>query len=229
MTSFEKKGITVKLYKEGMVVFAEEDMPFGELEEAVLKKFKTSKNFFKGAIPKVGFKGALLTEAETERLIKKISEILETEVAFWKDAEGFKETTEEKVKKAQSVDEILSEAIDIESDDEHTKFHKKTLRSGQLLKSEGNVVIIGDVNPGAEVVAKGNIFVMGSVKGIVHAGAEGNREAVVVALNLVPTQLRIADIITRAPDENVKANYIPEVAYIRDNRIFIEEFLQKRK
>ena len=107
--------------------------------------------------------------------------------------------------------------------------YKKTLRSGQLLKSEGNIVIIGDVNPGAEVVAKGNIFVMGSVKCIVHAGAEGNREAVVVALNLVPTQLRIADIITRAPDENVKANYIPEVAYIRDNRIFIEVFLQKRK
>ena len=149
MTSFEKKGITVKLYKEGMVVFAEEDMPFAELEEAVLKKFETSKNFFKGAIPKVGFKGALLTEAETERLIKKISEILETEAILWKDAEGFKETKEEKVKKAQSVDEILSEAIDIESDDEHTKFYKKTLRSGQLLKSEGNIVIIGDVNPGA--------------------------------------------------------------------------------
>lgn len=223
------KNITVKLYKEGMVVFFEEDMKFEELKEMVAEKFESSKNFFKGAIPKVGFSGASLSNEESDTLIKMISKILKTEAELWENAGGFSETTEEKVKKAQTVDEVLSQAIDIESDDEHTKFYKKTLRSGQLLKSEGNIVIIGDVNPGAEVVAKGNIFVMGSVKGIVHAGCDGNREAVVVALNLVPTQLRIADIITRAPDENVKANYIPEVAYIRENRIFIEEFLQKRK
>lgn len=223
------KNITVKLYKEGMVVFSEENMTFEELKESVKEKFEGSKSFFGGAVPRVGFKGKSLSEDETKELLKIISDILKTEVQYWQDAEGFRETTEEKVKKAQSADEVLAQAIDIESDDEHTKFYKKTLRSGQLLKSEGNIVIIGDVNPGAEVVARGNIFVMGSVKGIVHAGCDGNREAVVVALNLVPTQLRIADIITRAPDENVKASYIPEVAYIRENRIFIEEFLQKRK
>lgn len=223
------KNITVKLYKEGMVVFSEEDMTFEELKAAVKEKFEGSKSFFGGAVPRVGFKGKVLSENETKELLNIISDILKTEAEYWQDAEGFRETTEEKVKKAQSADEVLAQAIDIESDDEHTKFFKKTLRSGQLLKSEGNIVIIGDVNPGAEVVARGNIFVMGSVKGIVHAGCDGNREAVVVALNLVPTQLRIADIITRAPDENVKANYIPEVAYIRENRIFIEEFLQKRK
>jgi septum site-determining protein MinC len=71
---------------------------------------------------------------------------------------------------------------------------------------------------------------MGTVKGTVHAGAKGNREAIVAALNLSPTQLRIADVITRSPDEDDTLHgEAPEIAYIKDNRIFIEEILQKRK
>ena len=72
-------------------------------------------------------------------------------------------------------------------------------------------------------------MVMGTIKGIVHAGSKGDRDAVVVALNLSPTQLRIADIITRAPDDDSKTDLNPEVAYIKDGQIFIEEFLQKKK
>ena len=76
----------------------------------------------------------------------------------------------------------------------------------------------------------GNIVIMGSVKGTVHAGAKGNREAVVAALNLSPTQLRIADVITRSPDEDETLHGVaPEIAYIKNHQIYIEEILQKRK
>ena len=70
---------------------------------------------------------------------------------------------------------------------------------------------------------------MGTVKGTVHAGAKGNREAIVVALNLSPIQLRIANVISRSPDYDVEHGLVPEIAYIRDDKIFIEDFLQKRK
>ncbi|NLW90704.1 MAG: septum site-determining protein MinC [Syntrophomonadaceae bacterium] len=97
------------------------------------------------------------------------------------------------------------------------------LRSGQKLFSEGNVVILGDVNPGAEVIAGGNILVMGSLRGLVHAGAFGDETAVVSAYRMNPTQLRIANHITRPPDgENVDVS-IPEVARIRTDKVVIEK------
>ncbi|MBC7106160.1 MAG: septum site-determining protein MinC, partial [Firmicutes bacterium] len=76
--------------------------------------------------------------------------------------------------------------------DDQTILVRRTLRSGQRLCYNGNVVILGDVNPGAEVVAAGNVIVMGVLRGVVHAGANGNEEAVVLAFRLRPTQLRIA-------------------------------------
>ena len=105
-------------------------------------------------------------------------------------------------------------------------FHSGTLRSGQKLSSEGHLIVQGDVNPGAELKAAGNIVVLGTLKGIVHAGATGDRSASVSALVLSPTQIRIADVITRAPDEQAIPNG-PETAYIMQDRIFIESLLKK--
>ena len=78
--------------------------------------------------------------------------------------------------------------------------------------------------------ATGNVIVMGSLRGIVHAGADGNKESVVAALNLQPTQLRIADVITRSPDvkEN-KTVLIPEMAFVKDDLVYIERFLPQYK
>jgi septum site-determining protein MinC len=111
------------------------------------------------------------------------------------------------------------------------KFYRGTVRSGQLISYEGNLVVIGDVNPGGEVVATGNIIVMGSLRGMVHAGADGNKEAIVVAFNLQPMQLRIADVITRSPDEKELKNtftFIPELAYVKDDIVYIERYLPQR-
>ncbi|MDP4119087.1 MAG: septum site-determining protein MinC [Bacillota bacterium] len=101
-----------------------------------------------------------------------------------------------------------------------TIYHEGTLRSGQNIVSEGHIVVLGDVNPGAEISAAGNIVVLGQLKGIAHAGMEGNENATVSALLLQPTQLRIAGIITRAPEHEKKVDYSPEIARIKDGSIY---------
>lgn len=105
-------------------------------------------------------------------------------------------------------------------------FHKGTLRSGQNLHSDAHLVILGDVNPGAEITAVGNVVVLGALRGVVHAGSSGDRSACVSALQLNPTQIRIADIITRSPDESVEIRQ-PETAYIKDERIYIDSIIKK--
>lgn len=99
-----------------------------------------------------------------------------------------------------------------------------TLRSGQSVSFEGNVVILGDVNPGAQVTAGGNVIVMGVLRGMVHAGASGDEQAMIVAFRLRPTQLRIANHIARSPDGEVFNPNQPEIARIRDGSVVIEAF-----
>ncbi len=101
-----------------------------------------------------------------------------------------------------------------------TIYHEGTLRSGQNIVSEGHIIVLGDVNPGAEISAVGNIVVLGQLKGVAHAGMEGDEKATVTALMLQPTQLRIAGIITRAPENEKKIDYNPEIARIKDGSIY---------
>jgi septum site-determining protein MinC len=94
---------------------------------------------------------------------------------------------------------------------------RRTLRSGFSLQYFGHVVVIGDANPGSEIVAGGDVVVWGRLRGMVHAGAEGNMEAVVCAMDLAPTQLRIADRIATTPKRKGKPQ--PEVAQIVDGQV----------
>lgn len=105
-----------------------------------------------------------------------------------------------------------------------TLYHRGTLRGGQALHNLGNLVVIGDVNPGAELVASGDIVVFGALRGVAHAGAQGDRAARVIALELAPTQLRIATLIATS-DAGSKPRG-PEHASIADERIVVVPFAQ---
>ena len=94
---------------------------------------------------------------------------------------------------------------------------RRTLRSGYSLQYVGHVVVIGDVNPGSEIVAGGDVVVWGRLRGMVHAGAEGNQDAIICAMDLTPTQLRIADHIATTPKRQGKPQ--PEVARIVDGQV----------
>jgi septum site-determining protein MinC len=103
---------------------------------------------------------------------------------------------------------------------------RRTLRSGYKLEYPGHVTIVGDINPGAEVVASGSILVWGRLRGVVHAGAEGYEEAFVCALSLSPTQLRIAGQIAIPPQHPGTPK--PEIAFLRDGQVIAEPWDVKR-
>jgi len=105
--------------------------------------------------------------------------------------------------------------------DEAVLIHR-TLRSGHIIRHPGHVIVIGDINPGAEVVAGGNVVVWGRVRGVVHAGATGNANAVICALDLAPTQLRIGTQISVSPDRKGKPR--PEMAMLREGQFVAQSW-----
>ena len=119
-----------------------------------------------------------------------------------------------------SASNAVAPPVDPLSDVASTLYHRGTLRGGQSLSNRGHVVIIGDVNPGAEIVAGGDIVVFGALRGVAHAGAQGDRSARVHALDLQPTQLRIATMIA-ADTQPRSGTVVAEEAFIDGERIAV--------
>lgn len=109
-----------------------------------------------------------------------------------------------------------------------TKFVNGTLRSGQVVEYDGNIVVIGDVNPGALILARGNIIIFGTLRGVAHAGIGGNLDSIVASYNLQPTQLRIGDMIARPPDDGNEEYTLPEIARVKDGEVIIEPYLPNK-
>lgn len=108
-----------------------------------------------------------------------------------------------------------------------TLFLHRTVRSGQAIHHSSNVVVLGDVNPGAEIVAGGDIIVWGVLRGMVHAGYPDNANALVCSLLLSPVQLRIAHLLSRPP-EGFEAQPRPEIASIKNGQIIVETWTNGR-
>src|SRR4030095_16397344 len=106
--------------------------------------------------------------------------------------------------------------------EETAMFLSRTIRSGTRIEFAGHVVILGDVNPGAEIIAEGNVVIWGRLRGMIHAGSKGNRAAMICALDLSPTQLRIADEVSGAIKP--RENSAPERARINENGKLQTEF-----
>lgn len=135
-------------------------------------------------------------------------------------------------KKQLLVEEINSLVITKEEADKQREENgmvtlTKIVRSGQIIEVPGNLLLIGDVNPGGTVKAGGNIFIMGALKGVAHAGCYGNDQAVIAASSMKPSQLRISDSLNRAPDySNSEEKHEMECAYIDINKKIVIDRLQ---
>lgn len=117
-------------------------------------------------------------------------------------------------------------SFDTELPGEDAKLLQRTLRSGQCIHYPGHVVVLGDVNPGSEIVAGGNVIVWGRLRGTVHAGANGDTGVMVCALDLTPTQLRIGSLIAVSPGRRKKVK--PEIVRIQDGQLVAEEWQVSR-
>lgn len=171
-------------------------------------KAKLSSEFFKGSLAVIDFEKTNISDEDRSRIEEAIRET-NTKLLGYKPAV--------KIEK-----ELKKEPVTSGPDNKTLKVISKNLRSGQNVEHDGDVMVMGDVNPGSYITASGNIIVMGVLGGIVHAGAGGDDGAFVIALKLKPQQLRIARWITRSPDESDDPGY-PEKAYVKNNQIFIEK------
>ena len=234
-------SVIIKGSKSGITVFLDNEMPFEELLESVSDKFKNASKFFNNANMAISFDGRDLSAEEEKKILNIISDVSDLNIVCVLDENNnMKEIYEDAVKKAiASVDvsePVVQPVNDMASDPKTAcMFYKGTLRSGQVFESDGSVVVLGDVNPGGKVVAKGSVIVLGSLKGNIFAGVDGNENAFVVALDMDPMQIKIADVIARSSDAPVvikkrlksKVKGVqPKIAYVFEGNIYVEDFAQ---
>ena len=218
-------AVVIKGTTYGFSVYVNEQAEFATVCEQVKEKFKESAKFFGAAKMAIAFEGKPLSDEEQRILLDIIAENSEVQIVCVIEKNG---ETEELHRR--SLEERFEEDRLRELDSSNGQFYKGNLRSGQVLETETSIIIVGDVNQGATVTSKGNIIVLGALLGNVYAGAGGNENAFVLALELDPVQIRIADTIARAPDKVGKALWKrekektkePKIAFRSEGNIFIE-------
>lgn len=241
----EGQGVTVKGTKEGLMVLVSPEPPLEEVLSSLKEKFSSESSFFQDAelILDLGLRPFQEKEFQTLRALFDASGIRLKGILsdnpitkLMAQEEGIvllgdRSILSSRVRVSHPVRQLKEEAHRPRPEPERTSargssavFLRKTLRAGQRVHFVGDITILGDVNPGAEVVAGGSIVVFGALRGLAHAGAEGRRDAVVVALELRPTQVRIADCVARPPETAHATQAFPELARIHDNRIVIDRY-----
>lgn len=209
--------VALKGTRDGLVLYFDPVADFELLMKELDKLLKSSEQFLQGADVRCYAGKKEFSEDELVTLANILREN-KLELAGW--------LTEEEVYVPGKTQSYASEAREARLIEEgavegRCLFMERTLRSGKSVQFEGHVVVLGDVNPGAEIIATGNIVVLGSLRGVAHAGATGDRKASVSAYHLAPTQLRIADLVTRAPDDGTDGRG-PEIARIKDDQLMVE-------
>ena len=204
----QENYVIFKGTKDGVTVLFDAEAPFESLCEQLEKKVEEAGKFFDNVKTSMAFKGRSFTEEEEETLLKIIAEHTNMEISSVK-------TENNELKHLSTILEQEMSPFNL------TKFHRGSLRNGQKIEFDGSVVVVGDVNPGAEIKATGNIIILGQLKGMAHAGCKGMTDAFVFAVYMAPVQLRIADIITRFPEENKRGDKAPEYAFIQNEQIFV--------
>jgi septum site-determining protein MinC len=200
-----KSHITIKGIKEGLVFLLDDGCEFDTLLDELNTKLDKHAQQFTGPIIHVFIKlGARqLDEGDQERIraiLRKQGNLL-----------------------IQSIESTAS-ASDVPSPglpDLHTV--SAIVRSGQTLEFDGHLLLLGDVNPGGIIRCTGDVYILGALRGMVHAGSEGNEDAIIAASSMTPTQLRIADVISRSPDEWKSAEPWMEYAFLKDGTMAIDK------
>jgi septum site-determining protein MinC len=243
-----KPTVVFKGTRDGLVIVLDEETDFSQILGCLEERLDTARDFLQGARVTVELGERKLTLVEAKKLVgmlrnrrglqvigfqrgkqrvRTLDGVIEGKSVLNGDREKNREPVEEtgdRVDKVLSTDSSTQNRQNTEREG-NTLFIRRTLRSGQSVNYHGHVVIIGDVNPGAEVIAGGDIIVLGALRGMAHAGGAGDNTAIITALRLQPIQLRIADVFTRPPDDDQSLPAVPEVALLRDGTIVIDHYL----
>lgn len=200
-----KNCVTINLKTDRIIVRIDERAEQKEILEALNRKLKDLKKLYKDETTPIYVAGKVMKNKEMEEIQTIIKEEIDVNVEF----ESPTVLGLTGIKKVFSKEIISSE----------TKFYKGALRSGQKLEFEGSIVILGDVNSGAEVVASENIAILGDLRGLAHAGAKGNTKAIIAANSIECPQIRISNIIK----EIENCHELKKYAYVDENNNIILE------
>ena len=214
--------IQIKGIREGLLV----TLPEGDWERIqadLLNEIGEKADFFKGAKLILDVENHILNATTMGKLVDLLGD---HELTLWAVLSNSPKTEETArtyglaTRIHQPHPEAANHSISTDVDGADAVLVRRTLRSGNRIEHRGHVTVIGDVNPGAEIIAAGDVVVWGKLRGTVHAGAEGDTDAQVCALELAPTQLRIADKVALTPPN--KGKHTPEIARIQDDQVIAE-------
>ncbi|WP_448543162.1 septum site-determining protein MinC [Roseiflexus sp.] len=215
--------VAIKGGKEGLRLHLDESAVWSDVLGALRSQLDQGAQFFNGARVIVDIGNRALTEEQFAELMALMHE-------HHLEASALASTSRESRSAARAAGVVarpVARSVAAPDEPGEALFVWRTIRSGQVVRHQGHITIVGDVNAGAEVIAGGNVVVWGRLRGTVHAGALGDRLAMICAIELRPTQLRIADLIARAPDGAVGGR--PEVAYIDGDQIAVESWERYRR
>ena len=199
--------ISINLRKDEIVIKLSENATQEQIVEGLKKKLTELKKLYKDEKTPIKVTGKILKNKEIDEIQDLIRSKIYVEIEF----DSPKGLGLSNIKRTFEKEIAISE----------TKFYRGSLRSGQRLETEGSLVILGDVNSGAEVIASDNIVVLGALRGLAHAGAKGNKQAIIAAGLFDAVQVRIANVvkeINRAEEPLHKQTYISIV----DGKVVID-------
>jgi len=220
-------SITIKGIREGLLLTLKAGSDeWSELVARLAARIDENRTFFSGAQARialnVGERPVLPHELDSLRLM-----LSKRGITLWAVISS-SATTQSTARNMGLETSLVADGGQLELPEVSSEEHgtaailvNRTLRNGRTVRHNGSVIVVGDVNPGAEIVAGGNVIVWGKLRGTVHAGANGDESAFVCALDLAPTQLRIAGYITISPPDR-RRKPKPEIAFVRQGRIVAE-------
>ncbi len=202
-----KNCITINLKKDEIILKLNEDAEHKQILDSLRKKLTELKKLYKEEKTPIRVTGKILKNREIDQIQVVIKEKLDVPIEF-------------DMPKALGLHSI-TRAFDKEIGMSETRFHRGSLRSGQKLETEGSLVVMGDVNSGAEVIASENIVVLGALRGLAHAGAKGNKKAIISSGLLDTVQIRIANIV-REIDRDEEPLHKHAYVFVSEEKIIIE-------
>ena len=217
-----RNAVVIKSSKAGMTVILDDSLPFDELLAAIGTKFRESARFWGSVQMTLTLEGRELTPEEEFLIVDTITRNSQVEILCLLDTDAERIERCEKALNDKLIEMgALVEGAMMELNSQTGQFYRGSLKKGDSLESEASIVVIGDVDHGARIIAKGNIIVLGELKGTAAAGMAGNREAVVVALEMAPTQIRISDATSRFNEKNKRLGRGPMIASVEQDEVLI--------
>ena len=211
--------VTIKSNRYGIEIHMADDVPFEMLLAHMKDKFERSARFFEGAQLAVSFVGRKLSYKEEETVLKLFSDVTGIDIVCVID----KNTDNELIYRNALVNTMSN------FKKREGQFYRATLKKHQVIESDSSIVILGDVELGAKVIARGSIVIVGNLYGTAYAGADGDKSAYIVALSMQPKQLKIGDIEARRQLVYQESLTIkgPKIATVEGSRIYLDSLMEE--